>query len=92
MNLKKAEKEFIFALLIWTSDRWCHLHADWHDERSGGHSTQDESASGAIYRIAPENFKPVLPPRSKKCGGAMAALKSPNPAVRFLGFRHSKIR
>jgi putative membrane-bound dehydrogenase-like protein len=65
--------------------------ADWHDERSGGHSTQDESASGAIYRIAPRNFKPVIPSLDlKNVEGAIAALKSPNPAVRFLGFQALK--
>ena len=36
--------------------------ADWHDERSGGHSTQDESASGAIYRIAPKVSNRLFPP------------------------------
>ena len=62
--------------------------ADWHDERSGGHSTQDESAAGAIYRIAPKSFKPVIPALDlKSVEGAIAALKSPNPAVRFLGFQ-----
>ncbi|MEK9773832.1 MAG: PVC-type heme-binding CxxCH protein, partial [Opitutae bacterium] len=65
--------------------------SDWHDERSGGHSTQDESASGAIYRIAPKNFKPVIPSLDlKNVEGAIAALKSPNPAVRFLGFQALK--
>jgi putative membrane-bound dehydrogenase-like protein len=65
--------------------------ADWHDERSGGHSTQDESASGAIYRIAPRNFKPVVPALDlKNVEGAITALKSPNPAVRFLGFQALK--
>ena len=65
--------------------------ADWQDERSGGHSTQDESASGAIYRIAPKNFKPVIPSLDlKNVEGAILALKSPNPAVRFLGFQALK--
>ena len=65
--------------------------ADWHDERSGGHSTQDESASGAIYRIAPKNFKSVIPALDlKNVEGSIAALKSPNPAVRFLGFQALK--
>jgi sugar lactone lactonase YvrE len=35
--------------------------ADWTDPRVGGHDTQDNAASGIIYRIAPKGFKSVVP-------------------------------
>ena len=62
--------------------------ADWYDPGSGGHATQDESSSGAIYRIAPKSFVsqvPKLDLSSQK--GQIKALSSPNPNVRFLGFQ-----
>lgn len=65
--------------------------ADWYDPGTGGHATRDESASGAIYRIAPKDFIPQIPKLELKAvDGAFAALKSPNPAVRYLGFRALK--
>ena len=62
--------------------------ADWYDPGTGGHATRDESASGAIYRIAPKNFSSIIPALElESIKGAIAALKNPNPAVRFLGFQ-----
>ena len=65
--------------------------ADWYDPGTGGHSTRDESASGAIYRIAPKGFKSDIPSLDlKSVDGSLNALKSPNPAVRYLGFQALK--
>ena len=65
--------------------------ADWYDPGTGGHSTRDESASGAIYRIAPKGFKSDVPSLDlKSVDGSLNALKSPNPAVRYLGFQALK--
>jgi putative membrane-bound dehydrogenase-like protein len=64
---------------------------DWTDPRVGGHDTQDEAASGVVYRIAPKGFKPVVPkidPATVE--GAVAALVSPAVNTRFLGFRTLK--
>ena len=62
--------------------------ADWYDPGSGGHATRDESSSGAIYRIAPKNFKSKAPElKLNKISGQVDALLSPNPNVRFLGFQ-----
>ena len=62
--------------------------ADWYDPGSGGHATRDESSSGAIYRIAPKNFKSKTPElKLNKISGQVDALLSPNPNVRFLGFQ-----
>ena len=62
--------------------------ADWYDPGSGGHATRDESSSGAIYRIAPKNFKSIAPELNlNKISGQVDALLSPNPNVRFLGFQ-----
>lgn len=62
--------------------------ADWTDPRVGGHDTQDDAASGVIYRIAPKGFKSVVPKIDLKTGaGAIAALKSPAVNVRWLGFQ-----
>jgi len=65
--------------------------ADWYDPGTGGHSTRDESAFGAIYRIAPKGFKSKVPSLDlKSVDGSLNALKSPNPAVRYLGFESLK--
>ena len=62
--------------------------ADWYDPGSGGHATRDESSSGAIYRIAPKDFKnKALELKLNKISGQIDALLSPNPNVRFLGFQ-----
>jgi putative membrane-bound dehydrogenase-like protein len=65
--------------------------ADWTDPRVGGHDTQDEAASGVIYRIAPKGFKPVVPKMDlSTIGGAVVALKSPAVNVRYLGYQKLK--
>ena len=61
--------------------------ADWTDSRVGGHDTQDDAASGIIYRIAPKGFKSVVPKIDlSTTEGAVAALKSPANNVRWSGF------
>ena len=65
--------------------------ADWTDARVGGHGTNDEAASGVIYRIAPKGFKPVNPridPNTVE--GAVGALMSPANNVRWTGFHKLK--
>lgn len=60
---------------------------DWFDGRVGGHSTMDDSCSGAIYRIAPKGFKPNIPSFDlKSTAGQITALSSPAVNVRHLGF------
>ncbi|GAA5122206.1 hypothetical protein GCM10023212_18440 [Luteolibacter yonseiensis] len=64
---------------------------DWTDPRVGGHDTQDEAASGIIYRIAPKGFKSVVPKIDLgKVDGAILALKSPAVNVRYLGYQKLK--
>jgi putative membrane-bound dehydrogenase-like protein len=64
---------------------------DWTDPRVGGHGTQDEAASGIVYRIAPKGFKPVVPRLDlSTLEGAVLALKSPAVNVRSLGFEKLK--
>lgn len=61
--------------------------SDWYDGRVGGHQDLDETCSGAIYRIAPKGFKSVVPQLElASTAGQIAALKSPAPNVRHLGF------
>ncbi len=61
--------------------------ADWFDPRVGGHADLDTTTSGAIYRIAPKGFKPVVPKLDlATVEGQIAALKSPAVNVRALGF------
>lgn len=65
--------------------------SDWTDPRVGGHDTQDEAASGIIYRIAPKGFKSVAPKIDlTKMEGAVLALKSPAVNVRSLGYQKLK--
>lgn len=60
---------------------------DWFDKRTGGHSDLDDTCSGAIYRVAPKGFKPVVPDLDfTKRQGQVAALRSPAANVRFSGF------
>jgi len=64
---------------------------DWTDPRVGGHATQDEAASGVVYRIAPNGFKPVVPKIDlNTIDGAVLALQSPAVNVRWLGFQKLK--
>lgn len=65
--------------------------ADWTDPRVGGHDTQDNAASGIIYRIAPKGFKPSIPKVDlSTIDGAVVALQSPAVNVRWLGFQKLK--
>ncbi len=65
--------------------------SDWTDPRVGGHDTQDEAASGVIYRVAPKGFMPVLPKIDlATIDGAVVALQSPAVNVRWLGFQKLK--
>jgi len=64
---------------------------DWTDPRVGGHDTQDDAASGVIYRIAPKGFKSVVPEIDlNTIEGAISALRSPAVNVRWLGFQQLK--
>src|SRR5690606_6716222 len=61
--------------------------ADWFDPRVGGHSDQDETVSGAIYRIAPKGFKSKIPSFDvNTVSGQIAALTNPAVNVRALGY------
>ncbi|MCM8537779.1 MAG: NPCBM/NEW2 domain-containing protein [Lentisphaeraceae bacterium] len=61
--------------------------ADWFDPGVGGHRMADRTGSGTIYRIAPKGFKPVNPEFDlNTTEGMIAALKSPAPNVRAIGF------
>ncbi len=65
--------------------------ADWTDPRVGGHDTQDDAASGIIYRIAPKGFKSVIPKLDLgTVTGAALALESPAVNVRYLGYQKLK--
>jgi putative membrane-bound dehydrogenase-like protein len=62
--------------------------SDWNDPRVGGHDTQNEQATGIIYRIAPKGFKPEVPKLDlDTIAGAVEALKSPAVNTRWLGFQ-----
>jgi putative membrane-bound dehydrogenase-like protein len=64
---------------------------DWFDPRIGASSHMDDSFSGTIYRIAPKDFKPVIPKLDlATTGGRIAALRSPAINTRYLGFRALK--
>ena len=67
--------------------------ADWFDKRTGGHQTLDDSASGAIYRIAPKGFKSSVPVIDYNTdAGCIAALQSPAINVRHVGFAKLKAK
>lgn len=67
--------------------------ADWFDPRVGGHDDKDDTTSGAIYRIAPKNFKPRIPQFDLSAiDGQIAALRNPAVNVRALGFMHLRER
>jgi len=61
--------------------------ADWFDPRAGGHQDLDDQTAGAIYRVAPKGFKPVVPKFDlATTEGQIAALRSPAVNVRSLGY------
>jgi putative membrane-bound dehydrogenase-like protein len=61
--------------------------ADWFDPIVGGHSMHDRAGAGAIYRIAPKSQTLAVPKIDlNTIDGQIAALASPAPNVRFLGF------
>jgi putative membrane-bound dehydrogenase-like protein len=61
--------------------------ADWFDPRVGGHDDKDDSASGAIYRIAPRGFRSVVPAIDPQTiAGQVLALRSPAVNVRAAGY------
>lgn len=65
--------------------------ADWFDPGVGGHGTRDDGYTGAIYRIAPKNFKSQIPNlQLDAIEGQIAALKSPAVNVRNSGFTRLK--
>ncbi|MCP5539392.1 MAG: c-type cytochrome [Akkermansiaceae bacterium] len=67
--------------------------SDWIDARVGGHQALDQSCSGAIYRVAPKGFKPVVPKIDlATTEGQIAALKSPAINVRAAGFAALKAK
>ncbi len=67
--------------------------ADWFDPIVGGHTTHDQVGAGAIYRIAPKGHALTVPPIDlNTIEGQIAALQSPTPNVRFLGFERLRAR
>ena len=61
--------------------------SDWYDPGVGGHRMQDPRGSGTIYRVAPNDFIPMIDkPNLSTVPGMICALKSPAVHVRALGF------
>ncbi len=60
--------------------------ADWYDPGVGGHR-QGDVDRGRLFRVAPPNSKYSVPKSDfSTVEGAVAALKSPNVATRYLAF------
>jgi len=63
---------------------------DWNDAGVGGHNMADrklETMTGRVYRLAPPGHKPSAPKLDlKSASGAVAALRSPNHATRYLAW------
>lgn len=60
--------------------------ADWYDPGVGGHQMGDQE-QGRIYRIAPKDHSYQVPQLDlTSTEGAIAAMKSPNMATRYLGW------
>jgi putative membrane-bound dehydrogenase-like protein len=57
--------------------------ADWFDPIVGGHLMDDDSATGAIYRVVRADVAPVKPdfPPADGLGGLLARMRSPAPNV-----------
>ncbi|MDP6556551.1 MAG: NPCBM/NEW2 domain-containing protein [Pirellulaceae bacterium] len=67
--------------------------ADWFDPIVGGHAMNDLKGTGAIYRIAPKGRMLAIPSIDlNTIDGQIAALASPAPNVRFLGFEKLRAR
>jgi putative membrane-bound dehydrogenase-like protein len=67
--------------------------ADWFDPRVGGHQDLDDQEAGAIYRVAPKGFKPVVPKFDlATIEGQITALKSTAVNVRALGYLKLRAR
>jgi len=65
--------------------------ADWFDPGVGGHRMADKAGAGTIYRVAPKGFVPKVPELDlTSIEGQMAALESPAPNVRVLGYEALK--
>jgi len=64
--------------------------ADWNDAVVGGHNMMDrvlETMTGRIYRVAPPNFKSLIPKLDLKTAiGCAQALQSPNLDTRYLAW------
>lgn len=61
--------------------------ADWYDPGVGGHR-QGDVDRGRIFRIAPPGAKYTVPKLDlSRVDGALAALRSPNHATRYLAWR-----
>jgi putative membrane-bound dehydrogenase-like protein len=62
--------------------------ADWYDPGVGGHNMGDpEGGHGRIYRVAPPNNKPQVPPRNLTSEEGLAAgFRSPNDDVRYQAY------
>jgi putative membrane-bound dehydrogenase-like protein len=63
---------------------------DWNDAGVGGHNMADrklETMTGRVYRLAPPGAKPSAPKLElNSASGAVAALRSPNQATRYLAW------
>ena len=61
--------------------------SDWFDPRVGGHQDLDNKTAGAIYRVAPKGFKPIVPQFDLATTvGQLTALRSPAVNVRAVGY------
>lgn len=68
------------------------LVADWNDSGVGGHNMADQNLdamTGRIYRVAPKGNASYHPPKMdlSSARGAIAALRSPNQATRYLAWQ-----
>ncbi|MCU0449614.1 MAG: HEAT repeat domain-containing protein [Bernardetiaceae bacterium] len=66
---------------------------DWYDPVVGGHQRKDSLSYGRIYRVAPKGKKLARPQIDLATpAGQVAALLSPAPNVRVLGFQKLKVQ
>ena len=88
--------------ILWGGDTWFRpadvcvapdgalFVADWNDAGVGGHNMADralETMTGRVYWVAPTGHKPFLPQFDLKTAqGCVAALHSPNQAMRYLAW------